>query len=129
MADTVRIRAQLGGSVENTGEKKRSFKKLSPGYVKQRRKSSELSSLTSPGKSNVTHTGQMIESITGKGKSGGFDITLSGSRNDGLTNKQVADFVEEGGRPFMNFSNIELKKIARLIEEQLVDEINKKLGK
>lgn len=129
MADTVRIRAQLGGSVENTGDKKKSFKRLSPGYVEQRRKSSKLSSLTTPGKSNVTNTGQMIESIQGKGKQAGFTIAASGSRNDGLTNKQVADFVEEGGRPFMNFSNLELKKIARLIEEQLVDEINKKLGK
>lgn len=129
MADTLRIRAQLGGSVESLGAKKKPFKKLSPGYIEQRRKSKNLSNLTSPGKSNITNTGQMIESISGKGKSSGFDIILSGSRNDGLTNDQVADFVEEGGRPFLNFSDIELKKIARLLEEQLVDEITKKLGK
>jgi len=130
MADTMRIRAQLGGSVESTGSKKKPFKKLSPGYVEKRKKDSKLSSLTSSGKSNITRTGQLIESISGKGKSSGFDITVSGSRSDSdLTNKQVADFVEEGGRPFLNFSDIELKKIGRLLEEQLVDEINKKLGK
>lgn len=129
LADTMRVRAQLGGSVDKTGAKKKSFKKLSEKYIEQRKSDSNLSSLTSPGKSNITRTGQLIESLRGRGKKAGFEITPDGSRNDGLTNEEVADFVEKGGRPFLNLSDIELKKLARLIEEQLSDEINKKLGK
>lgn len=129
MADSVRIRAQLGGSVENTGSKKKAFKALSDSYKQQRKKFSGLSDKTTPNKSNITRTGQMIESIRGKGKANGFLLELAGSRDDGLTNEKVAGFVEEQGRPFMNLSDIELKKLARLLEENLADEINKILGK
>lgn len=130
MADTVRVRSQLGGSVSEQNKGKKPFKKLSPGYVKQRESFKGLSNLTTPKKSNITRTGQLIESITGKGLSKGLEIELTGKRTDSsLTNDEVGKFLREQGRPFLNFSNVEMKKLRRLIEEALEVEINKCLNK
>lgn len=150
MADTVRVRAQLGGSVSEQNKGKKPFKKLSESYKLQRagklafftnangqvipitnpKRKPKLSDLTTPNKSNITRTGQLIESITGKASSGGFEIELAGKRTDSpLTNDEVGKFVKEQGRPFLNLSNVELKKLTRIIEEALATEINKCLNK
>lgn len=130
MADTVRIRAQLGGSVESTGKAKKPFKKLSPDYVEQRKKFKGLSNKTTPRKSNITRTGQLIESLRGEPKSNGFDIIAEGGRDDSdLTNSQVAKYVADQGRPFLDLSDKELKQLTRLIEESLADEIENCLNR
>lgn len=130
LADTVRVRAQLGGSVSDTGRSKKPFKKLNPSYVAQRRKFDGLSDKTTPNKSNITRTGQLIESLQGIGKNAGFSIVPKGGRTDSnLSNEDVARYVDANGRPFLNLSDVELKKLARLLEESLADEINKCLNK
>lgn len=129
MADTVRIRSQLGSGVSKVGGRKEKFKALSTKYVEQRKEFPGLSDKTTPRKSNVTRTGQMIDSLTGVGKSGGFEIKPEGRRDDGKTNERVAGYVEENGRPFLNFTDTELKKLTRLLAEKLSDLINKALGR
>lgn len=130
LADSVRVRAQLGGSVADTGSKKKPFKALSPGYKKQRKEFTGLSDKTTPNKSNVTRTGQMIDSIKGIGKKAGFEILPSGKRSDTqLSNDDVAQYVEEQGRPFLNLSDKEVKELTRLLQESIADEINKCLNR
>jgi hypothetical protein len=117
-ARLIRKRTRLGyGS--NNGKKER-LEKLSPLYKKQRKKFSGLSSKTTAGKSNLTRTGQMLDSIKSKVTGyGQAEIYLDGSRDDDLTNDKVREYVEDNGRPFFNFTTQEEKQITRIISKRL----------
>lgn len=93
-----------------------------------------LASSTSAKKSNLTRTGELLDSIVAKVKKSGINsiinITfLGGSRKDGKTNKQVATWVQQQGRPFFVLSNTELKRFTREITKRIRFEINKQLRK
>lgn len=81
--------------------KKRQLKPLSPNYIDLRRKTGVPGKFGSPSESNLTYTGQMLESIEVKSSDRDFSIEIPATRrDDGKTNKQVAGFVRKGGRPF-----------------------------
>ncbi len=142
-AKIVRRRTLLGfGVEENEGPRKR-LKKLSASYKEQRRRLGKprkvstgekfrsklrLSPKTTPAKSNLTLTGQLLDSIrarvTGPGK--GF-LTPTGQRNDGFSNEEIAAFVEEAGRDFMNLSNNEIKQLSDFAQDILQVDIEKLL--
>lgn len=93
----------------------------------------DLSSKTSPAKSNLTATGQLLDSLTViklKLKNAwGFRISVPDNRRgrdvfgqpnkQGLTNRKLAQYVAEQGRAFMGFTksqrNIIVKEITKFI--------------
>lgn len=115
----VRIRTRLGFGVRiDSGEKyKLSEKKFAESTIKTRerlKKKGELSNLTTPKKSNLTMTGQLLDSI--KWKIDKLKITLffdSNRRKDGRnTNNEIANYVSEK-RPFFNLSKQEIEQVKR----------------
>lgn len=131
----VRRRTLLGFGVPRNGGSRERLKPLSQSYKDQRsgriiffrdkqgrvravpangnfRSRLKLSPKTTVSKSNLTLTGQLLDSlqarITGPGKG---EIRPTGVRDDGLTNEEVANFVQEAGRVFLNLSNNEIKQL------------------
>lgn len=123
-ARMVRVRTRLGQGVNKSGAKGK-LKALSPKYVDFRERFSDLSEFTTPPRSNLTLTGQMLESIeildVKKGK-----VEIGPNRNtrrDGKsTNQKVAEGVSKA-RPFMNFHKLEIKKLARFYEKNILGKI------
>lgn len=157
----IRIRTRVGFAVDRTGESKHKLKDLSPGYIEQRRKQQAnateaaghgrgdfksihgpkkrsiihgaggLSDETTPSKSNLTRTGQMLDSVDVKGVGDGtVSVGPTGSRSDSShTNAEIAEFQAEKGRKFNNLSDIELKRLNDSIKTQLRSLIRERLTK
>ena len=131
----VRRRTLLGFGVAADGSRRQKLKKLADSYIEQRagkavyftdkqgrvrriptssrfRSRLKLSPKTTPGKSNLTLTGQLLDSlrgfVTGPGRG---EIRPVGLRSDGLSNEDVARFVDEAGRPFLHLSDNEIKQL------------------
>lgn len=119
VARIIFIRTRLGYGVQAQGSMRQKLMPLSAGYIamrKKSKKSTSLSTATSPTKSNLTFTGQLLESIqTKKAQDGISWVGPIGYRNDGLTNEQVANTVSKT-RPFMFLSDLELLKINRFAQ-------------
>ena len=124
--DLVVKRTRLGYGVAISGGSKETLKKLSPNYVKQRKMFAGLHSLTRPKKSNLTRTGQMLDSLSADTKTGSIIIKPTGTRRDGETNYNIAKYNEDGGkgrprRIFMNISEREFIKIKRFYRKMFGD--------
>jgi hypothetical protein len=127
--EMVRLRTRLGYGVAKQGAVKERLKSLSRPYVGQRAEFKGLSDLTSPGKSNLTRTGQMLDSLDVKSTgTGTVKYGPTGERDDGLSNQEVAGYVSEK-RPFVNLSNVEEKRIQDSIGKDLREEMQKNLTK
>lgn len=99
----------------------KSLKPLSSSYKTQRKSyKGKRGDFFSPGRSNLTLTGQMLESIKAKVSDGKITVSLSGTRDDGQTNKEVGEFVSENGRPFLNLAVEEKQILLRKIETDLI---------
>lgn len=133
----IKIRTRLGYGVNEPcgdkvrlapfGEKAADPQAAKKKYVKFRKNFSNLSSETTPGKSNLTLTGDMLDNMTYKATRDGVTITF-----DGNDNKKKAQWAQEGSsnrpqRIFLNLSASEKKQIGKEIRDYLVDKINKKL--
>lgn len=136
-------RSRLGFSVERNGDSKKKFKALSESYKKQRKKqlgfwtrpdglvvpitdkkylkqnSINLSSNTSASKSNVTRTGQMLDSLGEKVGFGKFSIEFKNAEA-----REKAEYVQND-RPFMYASKQELKRLELLVRGFLREAIAK----
>ena len=113
------LRTKLGYGVPFTGANREKLKGLSASYIKMRKSSKklgELSDTTSASKSNLTFTGQLLDSIQVKKSVNGITwIGPRGYRTDGLTNEQVANTVSKQ-RPFMFLSDLEILKVQRFAQ-------------
>ena len=91
---------------------------LDPDYIAYRRRK-KLDSTTSPGKSNLTFTGQLLRSIKGNVTKEGRAVINFKDRRRGerLTNTQLAEYVEEQGRPFLYLAKTEQLKLAKFYEK------------
>ncbi len=116
---------------EGEGANGQPLKKLSKSYIEFRSKADDLSSDTTPDKSNLTATGQLIDSI--KGKNVGTKVVIEPGkakrkgelygRKSTLTNKQVNKYVDENGREFLKLSSEEKKQAEELAKQIIEDEI------
>lgn len=128
----IRRRTKLGygvanfyqGDKESINQKRQRLKPLSPAYIKQRqrlKKDGKLDSSTAPRKSNLTKTGQMLKKLAvSKVKNGSVILKTSGRRTDGKDNEQVAEWVSDAGRPWLDLTNIEQKQIARFYQNNIL---------
>lgn len=139
-ANQIKVRTQLGFGVDENG-KQIKLKPLSESTRAQRRgdvvfytdvfgrlrtfepdSPPRLSSKTSPAKSNLTRSGEMLESLTGEAKNNQILINVKGLRKDGsgLTNEEVKDFVEAQGREFLKLTSGEKNKLIREIKNRVL---------
>lgn len=114
-ANLIKTRTRRGYGVPADGAPAERLKALSRepagrSYVDFRKRTrSALSSETSPGKSNLTYSGQMLDSLYARRRRiGNWSINLKSQRDDGKTNPQVARYAAIGGRPFLFLSKSEL---------------------
>lgn len=130
-ADLIRKRTRLGyGAPKGEAGAVERFRlaALSQGWIRFRKTTgaSWLSEFTRAGKSNLTFTGQMLDSLgVVRVKAGSVTIGPKGYRTDpfsrGLSNEQVANFVAKKGRPFNNLTRPELAQVKRFYRNQFGD--------
>lgn len=124
------VRTRLGYGVESEGGPRQKLAPLKDSTVKSRRKK-PLSSLTSPKRSNLTETGQLLDMITWRILNRStIRIEPIGDRSDGESNANVARYAHEGSsnrpkRPFLFLTDTETKGVARFIRELLVKKLNR----
>lgn len=85
---------------------------------------------TTPIKSNLTATGQLLDSITGKRESDKVKISLKGKRKkelsgarSKLTNDEVGKYVRENGREFLKLSVDEKQEAIDLATQIILEQI------
>lgn len=129
--DIIVKRTRRGSGVKRDGGAIRRLKPLKKSYVAQRRRLiSKLSRFTSPNKSNLTFTGQMLSSIkvikTVKTRTGvGSVISPKGRRSDGKTNEEVAVFASLS-RPFFHLAKKEKRELIEVFEKRFKKAIKKR---
>ena len=127
LRDRIVKRTQLGVGI-NPDKK---LKKLSNPYKKQRKKKkAKLANTTTPARSNLTRTGQLLKSLTViklKIKDGiGFKITVGDRRGidfDGksskIGNKKLVEYLKDQGREFLGFTKPQRNEILKEIRQAL----------
>jgi len=124
-------RTRLGYGVDESLGKKAKLAPLSQKYIKSRKMFDGLSELTTPKRSNLTRTSQMLYSIRSVVKGNTVKIEPSGTRDDGKRNKDIARYNQEGGRGrpkriFMNLSSLEFKQTVRFYRKTFGDLLRKR---
>lgn len=102
----------------DAGGQERPLKPLSKPYVDRRQRLS-LHSTTSPSTSNLTQTGEMLESLIIVKTTSGYTIT-GGNPN---ISARIANVSQE--RPFLNLSLNEIKVLNDLLAALIRDELTK----
>lgn len=116
MAAVIRARSKRGLGVDRDGGAERRFNRLSPRYVRQRRRRrSQLASWTSPRTSNVTFSGEMLSEFKAIQSRDGT-VTLGFRRRKA---GQKAVWTHQGGRPWANLSKNEIEWLADYADESL----------
>ena len=105
---------------------------LSKKYIEYRaKKSNRLHPDTTPSKSNLTATGQMLDALRGRAAGGKVTVDikpntrrkeLSGKRS-GLNNNQVRQYVEDAGREFLKLSPEEKQEVIDLATQLINEEL------
>lgn len=127
---TLRIQAETRKGQDLVNERKQP--PLSPGYIEFRKRLAKGLSKEPikvdpeffvPSKSNLTLTGEMLSSLTGKiiKSQSSIEISVTGRRSDGKSNKEVAEDLASRGRKFLG---LDVKGI-RLIRKMVLDEIRR----
>jgi len=131
IADQIKIRTRLGYHAKKLGEKKRPIQKLKASTIATRKKIKEaglLSGLTRPNKSNLTATGQMLDALIGRGTGNGsgiIEVDDSSRWDSNESNSDVAGYAEDGGRPFLNLTDKEVKELIQEITKVLTKELRR----
>ena len=118
----IKKRTQLGKDLNNS--KIKDIEDSTKAYRK--RYKSNLSSNTTPNKSNLTATGQLLDSIQCEVKDRQFEISLKDQRKNDLSgkkskvkNSEIRKFQEDQGRPFFGLLDFEKLFIIREIIKRL----------
>lgn len=123
-ARIIRVRTRLGYSVKEDGQSRKTLDELDDGYIKTRKKLKKLGILskdTRPRKSNLTLTGQLLDSLkTKKASKGRVIVGPSGIRSgETLTNEKLSEYVSKR-RPYLNLSRLEIKQIGLFFQREIV---------
>lgn len=125
--DLIVKRTRLGYGVDRQFGSKQALKRLSDPYKEFRKRFSGLSDATSPGKSNLTLTGQMLDSVKViRATKGKIHFGPTGNRSDGLSNMQVAKYQERQGRVFNRISQLEYNQTLRFYRREFGDLLRKR---
>jgi len=128
-ADILYKRVKSGYGVSND---KKQFPKrdkldgLEDSTIRQRRERGVSGKFGSPGRSNLTDTGQLLESFEVTGKQGQFNIDIPntkrqkrGGEKKSRTNAEVAEHVSDNGRPFFALTKAEQQILAKEVKDTI----------
>lgn len=122
-SEQIKTRTRLGKGVEQNEAGFTPLKPLSPATqnIRQaKKKAGKLSGLTTPKKSNLTETGELLDSIKYESKATEVRIYIEGSNNQ----KKAIDQVGQG-RKFMNLSKTEIREVIKYLQKKIEDSFNK----
>lgn len=115
----VKTRTRLGKGVDENNASQKNLKPLQDG-TKLRRKAKKqlgkLSSETTPAKSNLTDTGEMLNSLKYETSATEVRIYIDGENNQ----KKARDQVKQG-RKFMKLSKAEVNTVISIISKKIKD--------
>ena len=124
MVGVVRERTRAGFGVEFDGDSESRFEPLAKSTIKARKKKT-LHPDTTPSTSNLTETGEMLDSLKAKFAKASVEIGATGSRNELLA--EVHHYWTDSAgknrnvtipaRPFLNLSQMEIDLAASLWED------------
>ena len=117
ITDQIRIRTRAGFGVKSNGARQQRLRRLSPNYVETRRFARSiglLSDATSPRRSNLTFSGNMLDSIIHTVSNRNINFAFSNKRAE-----EVAEEVQTRGRPFFNLSGPEINKLTRQFNNRI----------
>jgi hypothetical protein len=117
-------RTSRGFGVSQPEGNKEKLKSLSTEYKRDRRrlkKQGKLASQTTPTKSNLTKSRQMLDSVDFNGQKGKAEVFLNDNRAETKAQLQARQ-----DRKFMNLSKDETKQVVKLLEEKIINDIKKK---
>ncbi len=133
IADRIRERTRQGYGVKKAGASQSKLKPLKPSTIesrKRKKKKGLLSDKTSPGKSNLTESAQMLDALKGRAINKLVSLEFAGKRRGSpLTNAEVAVYAEANGREFFNVSSEDIRWLTKVLNDILNDEINKNFKK
>lgn len=128
-AERVRIRTRLGYGVQDgeRGGKRERLKPLKPDYRIFRKKSKKTNrKLTTPAKSNLTLTGQLLDAIRGRVRGKTIEVYFKENRNDGVKNTDIRKGQAEQGRDFFELTDKEVKGLRNQIKKDLIKLLRKR---
>lgn len=135
VANMIRIRTKLGYGVKQENGAKEKLAPLKES-TKAARQNKALRGDTTPGKSNLTESGQLLDSIQPMNPATNrVTILPSGGRHGGgISNEDLAKYMTDGApnrakREFMNLSEIEHKQIKKEVEKTFRAIVREKLLK
>lgn len=105
------------GVQDNTDDikPKKKLIKLSKSYIRHRAsKNVKLHPRTTPSTSNLTLTGELLDSLKAIVSTGKVTISVSGKRNE-----KIKGYVEEQGRPFNNLDTQSFKQLQAFVADIL----------
>lgn len=127
VSNSIKLRTRLGKGLDGEGGTLSPLKKLSSRYKAQRerfKKSGDLDNTTTPSKSNLTKTGQLLRSIFGRVKGKTVEIYIKDDRNDGVSNNDIVKWqAEDQDRPFFYISKNERRQIQRLVRKKILQNL------
>ena len=125
LKNIIQRRTRLGSGVEQTGAPKTPLAELASSTKKGRARKKELGLLsdkTSPNKSNLTETGQMLNSLRGyarkKADAGTIDIQPTGDRNKKLAAIHTLGNPELPKRRFLDLSLQDIKQLTAVLQDK-----------
>jgi len=112
-------RTKLGYGVSEMFGKQFKLPALSDDY-KIWRKKHKVDSTSSASKSNLTQSGEMLNSLQVKSTPRGAEISIEGSRN-----QKLKQYNEESGRPFFYISSVQLRELVVKLQNMISKAIKK----
>ncbi len=113
-------------ATQQEGTQKQKLASLSSPYIEYKKKLKkrgfafgEFAKPAGSTLSNLTLSGQMLGSIKVGTTINGFVLEISGTRNDGKTNDDIATWVQEKGRHFFALTDLEFKIIKKEYDKYL----------
>jgi len=122
-AEQIKTRTRLGKGVPASEGPFQPLKPLTPATVGIRtgkKRAGKLNALTTPKKSNLTETGELLDSLKYQSSNTEVRIYIEGQQNQKKANDQVAQ-----GRKFMNLSKTEVREIIKYLQKKIEDSFNK----
>jgi hypothetical protein len=115
-----RVKSGFGVDRERSrNPRKKRLKPLSAGYIQQRQREGVSGSFGSSARSNLTNTGQMLDSFEVEAKDRSFRIIVPNTRRrDGKLNSRVAQFVSQD-RPFLAMTRDEQQILRKEVENNV----------
>lgn len=121
LAQKVRIRTRRGRGVPKKLKPEKDLPLLKTNTINARTLldlDGELSRKTSPGRSNLTQRGDMLDSLEGKAFDKKIVVKPTGIDSEGIRNAQKAKWAKDKGFHFLSLSDKEGQKLKRQLEEQ-----------